>query len=37
MGLEEWARVKAKNVKETYFTGKLKVHSKEKTDQEKGA
>jgi hypothetical protein len=31
MGLEEWARVKAKSVKETYFNGKLRVHSVEKS------
>lgn len=30
MGLELWAKDKAKNVKQTYFNGKLRVHSKEK-------
>jgi hypothetical protein len=37
MGLEEWVRVKAKSVKETYFNGKLRVHSVEKSTQEKGS
>jgi len=31
MGLEQWARTKANSVKETYFKGKLRVHSREKT------
>ncbi len=31
MGLEQWARTKAKSVRETYFNGKLRVHSGEKT------
>lgn len=30
MGLETWAKTKARSVKQTYFNGKLKVHSKEK-------
>jgi len=33
MGLETWARDKARNVKETYFNGKLRVHSTEKNSQ----
>lgn len=31
MGLEQWANTKAKRVKETYFKGKLRVHSTEKS------
>jgi hypothetical protein len=30
MGLEKWAKDKAINVKKTYFSGKLKVHSNDK-------
>ncbi len=31
MGLEQWAKNKAKSVKEKYFKGKLAVHSSEKS------
>ena len=30
MGLEQWAKDKAMNVRETYFNGKLRVHGTEK-------
>lgn len=36
MGLEPWAKVKAKSVKETYFNAKLRIHSTEKIPPEKG-
>jgi ribosomal protein S27E len=33
MGLEQWAKNKAANVKETYFNGKLRVHGTDKGEQ----
>jgi len=35
MGLEPWAKNKAANVRETYFSGKLRVHGTDKEEQEK--
>ncbi|HTY23803.1 MAG TPA: DUF3795 domain-containing protein [Desulfomonilaceae bacterium] len=37
MGLEQWARTKAKSVKETYFNGKLRVHSREKAAKDESS
>jgi Protein of unknown function (DUF3795) len=37
MGLEEWVRTKAKSVKDTYFNGKLRIHSAEKSKEEEGS
>jgi hypothetical protein len=34
MGIEQWAKDKAANVKETYFSGKLRVHGTDKEEQE---
>ena len=36
MGLERWAKGKAKSVKETYFSARLRVHSTEKATKEDG-
>ncbi|MGA2331909.1 MAG: DUF3795 domain-containing protein [Syntrophales bacterium] len=32
MGLEQWAKNKAANVKETYFSGKIRVHGTDKEE-----
>lgn len=37
MGIEQWAVDKAANVKETYFSGKLKVHGTDKEEQKEPA